>query len=557
MDKTMNRGVIYYNKGTKCLIRLLVSINSLRKHYTGPVTIISNGEESHRVCKQISEIAEYNLNYKEFDSSFIPEGSSTVFLETTLAHTYTPYDITIWLDSDTLVRGSIDELFDLAEEHDMVVPHFAGWSTQKGNISKRIRYWEQWYPNLIEDAINYGSAINCGVIAFKNSSEFMKNWYKHTLPGRDSFIPNETCMQVILPQYKHKLVEGKFNCSCKYGPVHDADTRVIHYHGRKHVRVPKEGSNKIQFGGDLWVSEFEEVIKKNPIDITNYVPGDDKQLRQYLEWKDNPEKYHSKHSKKNKKNRKVKTKGQHKVIEDKRTTIVTAVTPNYLEKLKLTLPTWKIKPQFKGCPLIVFVHGFENLADLDFIKSEWSNSRIVQWSMDKYDSMRELMLSAFVFGAAAEVETPYTIKIDCDSFFLDSKDVILDHMYDYDIAGHKWRYTKPGKWIADLDEWANKSGIPGDRYLNEEQTAEALNTKRYGHKRIASWICLHKTSFLLEISAFAGNSRLPVPSHDTFVWYMANRLPDKKWCWHNFKSMGCGTHTDIEVAKTRISEIAK
>jgi len=39
------KGVIYYNRGTKCCLRMLVSIFSLRRHYKGPVTVMIEGEQ--------------------------------------------------------------------------------------------------------------------------------------------------------------------------------------------------------------------------------------------------------------------------------------------------------------------------------------------------------------------------------------------------------------------------------------------------------------------------------------------------------------------------------
>ena len=49
----MKDGVIYLNSGTKCLVRLLVSIHSLRKYYDGPVAIVSVGEESHASSERL------------------------------------------------------------------------------------------------------------------------------------------------------------------------------------------------------------------------------------------------------------------------------------------------------------------------------------------------------------------------------------------------------------------------------------------------------------------------------------------------------------------------
>ena len=561
----LNRGVIYFNYGTGCLPRLFTSIHSLRKHYSGPVTIISQGDDSGKFFKSISKEDNFHkldVHVKDITID-VPEGHSFGFLITTLADTYTPYDLTIWLDADTLVRGSIDELFDEAEQHEVAVPNFANWGTAKGTIAKRINFWKQYYPEIIDKALNFGPAVNCGVYAWKHGARFMADWYKLTLPGRDSFIPNETCMQVVLPQYQHKIVDQKFNCSCKYSDCYDADVRVIHYHGRKHCRL-RDG--KLLNHADLWMAEYKEVLAENICGIKDWEPGGDRNLSKYykqLKTGGNPSVKKEKKKKESdfKPAKKVRTNME--PVTDKSITIVTAVTPNYLDKLKSTFPTWFKKKQFKDCPIVIFHHGFDKLDVLAPSLNEWAqdmkntyscNIKLVPWDMEKYDSMRELMLSAFVLGAPAVVETPYCVKIDCDTFFLDEQDVFADHHFTYDVAGHKWRYTKPGEWIAGLDDWCEKNKIPGNPYLNKAGREEALKSKRFGHPRIASWICLHKTSFLLEIAGIVADhgGRLPVPSHDTFVWYMAQRLPDKCWAWHNFKKNGAGTHTNLEVIKERV-----
>ena len=40
-----SRGVIYYNKGKKCVIRLITSLWSLIKVYNGNITVLLEGEE--------------------------------------------------------------------------------------------------------------------------------------------------------------------------------------------------------------------------------------------------------------------------------------------------------------------------------------------------------------------------------------------------------------------------------------------------------------------------------------------------------------------------------
>lgn len=529
VNTIMNTGVIYFNQGSKCLLRMIISIYSLRKYYDGPISVISSGDDSHKWCNDLFDDTDISVVYASFDKSL--EGKNDVYLKKASVNNWTPYEISVFLDADTLVRGNIDDLFEYAKKYDFVVPQFTSWTTDTKAIIRRINGWKDAHPNLIDGALSFGKAVNCGVFAFKKDTDFVLNWCKDIMPGRHNFIPDETGMQVTLQQYRHFVCDQKYNVSCKYSNPRDPDARIIHYHGRKHCRLNDDG--EIIYNGDLWLEEFKNAYNKNYLNIKE-APID----RMYKKYK----------------NFKPKRK-----ITDKRITIVTAVNPPYLEKLKTTLPTWQNKPQLKDCPLVVFHNGFDNAeSDLSFIKEiSGREVKLVSWDMDNAESTRELMLSAFVLKAPYEVDTPYWLKIDADAYFCDSQDVILDHFYEYDLAGHKWRYTKSpnnSSWLAMLDSWSEDKDIDGDNYLNEEETIESYKQKRYGHKRIASFVCLHNTEFTKEAAEYVDN-KLPVPSHDTYMWYLAERLPDRKWCWHNFKKLGVRNHTNIDKLRELVNEV--
>jgi hypothetical protein len=524
----MNTGVIYFNSGTKCLIRLLVSIWSLRKHYSGPITIITTGEESNKFCEKFKN-NKFNINIKNAIFPNVKDGKNSVFLQKASVNDHTPYDISIFLDSDTIVKGDITELFELANTYEFVVPQFSNWTTQTRAIIKRTEAWREFYPELVTEALKLAPAVNCGVFAFIKNSKFMINWCRNVTPGRNNFIPDETGMQVVLHKYKHVVADQIYNCSCKYSDPASPKTKIIHFHGRKHCRTDKNG--KIIYGGDIWMKEYEEAMDSNFMDIKEIAPHEDRQLRSYM--KQTPA-----------------------TPIDRSFTIVTAVNPPYLEKLKTVLPTWQLKPQLAKAPMIVFHNSFTDPEkELSFIKEVTKREvKLIPWEMKNTTSTRELMLSSFVFGAAAYVNTPYWIKIDGDAYFGNKDDCLLEHFWDYDVVGHKWHYSRPGAWIPILDDWAEANDIDGDAYLDEKQRIEATNSRRYGHKRFASYFCLHKTEFTIEAANLAGD-RLPVPSHDTYLWYLATRLPTCKWAQHHFKRLGINNSTDINKLKEVVAKI--
>lgn len=267
------RGVVYYNGGTSCAVRLLVSLTSLRRHYSGPVTVLSEGEESHRLCERIAVSA--NADLKEWNSG-VEEGVNRHFLAKTRCHVGTPYEISISLDSDTLIAGSTDDLFHEAAVSGFCIAQFSGWRSDGRTIAKRIREWAEFAPDDIEPAIRFGPAINTGVMAFRRSATLFADWYPLALRGRDCFIPDEVSCQILLPRHPHRVLDGRWNRSCKHDNPDAPDTRIIHFHGRKHCR------RGLPFHGARWVAEFEAVLRENVAGVREWMPAGDRVLHRHL-----------------------------------------------------------------------------------------------------------------------------------------------------------------------------------------------------------------------------------------------------------------------------------
>jgi len=252
------RGIIYYNSGTKCLLRMFVSLVSLRKVYNGNVVIfyfsrdVIDTPEAVEHCKAIAE--RFNCTTQEIDLN-VPKGKNQVFLERTKYCEVTPFDVSLSLDSDTIVQlHKISHYFDAAEENEFSIAQFADWKTYGGLIAKRIKYWDIHHKHLVERALEFGPAINCGCFAFRKDSKIMRDWYSHAVVGRDSFIADETCMQLLLPIFRHKIMPSVYNYSCKYekNPVKDAI--MIHYHGKKHCRCDQLGTPL--YNANQWLNHY-------------------------------------------------------------------------------------------------------------------------------------------------------------------------------------------------------------------------------------------------------------------------------------------------------------
>tara|TARA_R110000824_G_scaffold120382_4_gene275651 strand:- start:4652 stop:5404 length:753 start_codon:yes stop_codon:yes gene_type:complete len=182
-----------------------------------------------------------------------------------------------------------------------------------------------------------------------------------------------------------------------------------------------------------------------------------------------------------------------------------------------------------------------------------SNKNItgVVWNGDhlreKGADQREVMLTGLVWGAS-RIDTDYYIKIDTDTIAtpLTGNESrrrygwLPGEWFDDDLAftSHRWGYTRPSSFIRALDEWAE--GVPELRenpcpVLNLPDNPEA----RVSHPRIQSWFLIGTTRFARVVweMVLKNGGRMPCPSQDTLLWYVAERM-DWPYKRSNLKKRG-------------------
>lgn len=278
----MNNGILYINQGIKCIPRLIVSIYSLKKHYNGNICIVSIGEESNLWCLKIAK--HFGIYAFCIDKTNITGSSGDIYFEKARMNLFTPFDNTLIIDSDTLIIKDPSDIFPIIAENEFVLTQFSDWRTNGRTISHRIRQWSSICPDKVEDVISSNlPSINCGVVGFAKKNEFMEHWFDFTLKNPTAHLREETSAHVLLKSYKNKIVDSRYNCSCKYDNPRKDDVRIVHYHGRKHCRM-KDG--KLLYNADMWVEVFEEVRKQNICGIMEVIPNaGDRYLRGLLKGK--------------------------------------------------------------------------------------------------------------------------------------------------------------------------------------------------------------------------------------------------------------------------------
>lgn len=205
------------------------------------------------------------------------------------------------------------------------------------------------------------------------------------------------------------------------------------------------------------------------------------------------------------------------------------------------------KPSMRKMPMVAFYDRHE-LTERDvLLVVGHPDLKVVPWPPEgvEYpgivgskwtDPQREKMLSGFVHVPAAHVRTEYWLKLDTDVVAAGQDDWV-DPGWFVDkpsIVAHRWSFTKPADQMVRLDKWA-EYGREYLFYLNsfpplglEPRSPDA---SRLGHKRIISWCGFFRTTFTDICSRWAentcGRGRIPVPSQDGFMWYVATRLGNK------------------------------
>lgn len=484
-----SRGVIYYNRGTKCMIRLLVSFNSLRKHWNGPVTVICAGKQEEWFVREVKKMGA--------DIVEIPyrEGVGSLVLKSSLWR-HSPYDLTMFMDADTIVLNPIDEYFEYIREHGFVTGNFCNWKTSGGTISRRIKAWEKVAPDLITSAINFGPAVNTGINGWRRDATLLEEWEKLTEIGEKNGCTNrivdEISCQLLLPKHKCYVADTRWGESVKFGNINE-NTIIIHYHGSKHAG--NRPSNHI------WKVNYNELINLRDIKEIKDNTWGDKALKGYV-----------------------------KVIP-RNLTVVSAVNLKYSGEFKKHFPMWMRTENLMEMPFIIFAHKdcYDDIAQ--FLEPYKNIEKIVKWEFPVAANMREEMLSAFVFGTSKHVRTKYWMKLDCDCKPAGDKVIIPPEAFSSVITAPKWHYTKmkgdetgnEKHWLNRLDDWADSiKDFAGTARL----FPEGIKGRRYRHRRICSFCEIEKTTWTQHLAAMCGN-RLPVPSQDTTTWYAATRIKRK------------------------------
>lgn len=150
MSEKIEKGFLYIAFGDSFTKEALMSIESLKRYNSEPVLLLTDQELSPTIQKSVDYYAKIKPNHIRAKVDFISQ---------------TPFEKTVYLDSDTLIVRNISDMFDVLDRFDVGLVH--------DYARKRLKY-----SNLVPEyeKIPYAfSEFNGGIMAF-NNSERTKNF---------------------------------------------------------------------------------------------------------------------------------------------------------------------------------------------------------------------------------------------------------------------------------------------------------------------------------------------------------------------------------------------
>lgn len=225
-------GIISLLNGNKYNLRAYIFINSLREQYFGPATFLHNG-----VSKQFLKMIERRVDLVPIQ---LKQGLVNSYLLKTQVNRFSPFDNTIFMDTDMLVlKPFTKQIFKSIDKY--------GFTTTKTEYTvldkiphKRINQWRSIQPRRVKKCLRSKMpAINTGVFGFRRNHEIFSKWSDLAVNGFSvgADFAEEIACQLLLPEIKHNILGSEFNAGCtNYHNEDYSDARVVHYYRNRHIK---------------------------------------------------------------------------------------------------------------------------------------------------------------------------------------------------------------------------------------------------------------------------------------------------------------------------------
>lgn len=260
-------GMMFFNFGDKCAIRLLVALFTLRRYYSGPcVVMLAKGDAANEKLQH--DIKKLGCDVQWFDLERITKRNIKSVLKPGLLAD-SPYDATLIFDGDLVFRANPEELMPNLLSRGFLVTSFNNWWADKGPIRGRVGAMKDVLTEAeFAESQRHHEAINVGVLGYEKGrgDALHSAWEALTMKAKGKFIVDEIAMQCVFYKHPCYVTGPEWNSSCRNNNELNS-AKIVHYHGNKHTS-PKRTSSR------LWWAELGRLYRANLVDVKYWMSKD-------------------------------------------------------------------------------------------------------------------------------------------------------------------------------------------------------------------------------------------------------------------------------------------
>ena len=278
-----SRGCVFFNFGTSYILRLIVSIYTLRQVYNGPVTLFLDNTRCHnRLAKELRKF-DIDIQWSGVNGFHHTVVKPSIFGSS-------PYKTTLLFDGDLLFIRPFDELWAPLEEKGVLLtrfypnPYGAHGSIDRKGACCRIDHLndirhvlqKEEFEAASDGLLNRNLDINIGVMGcVKGKSDaFLRELDEriraYAAQERIIKFPVDEMLTLALSyRYQHYLAEEKWNCPEDefFRRTDIKDANIIHYFAEGLERGGRVlGRSRDTEAGKLWFAKLEELSRDQKLD---------------------------------------------------------------------------------------------------------------------------------------------------------------------------------------------------------------------------------------------------------------------------------------------------
>lgn len=228
---------------------------------------------------------------------------------------------------------------------------------------------------------------------------------------------------------------------------------------------------------------------------------------------------------------------------------IVAADREHAEELRHVFPTWiRWHPE-----LFRFIFLVDESLDYSYLPIP---DHPMYSIIERKSTQRDTMLWALLVQAPYLVSGSHWLKIDTDTVATGPGPPLTDYLDGVEsIAACPWGYSKPVDAITQLDTWYGAiTGEPPLEGVTYRPDGHSRERERCYYPRVIGWITIINTAFSRRVAEFLVEHPPPFISHDTLLWYLAERwkIPAKKI---KFRKLGWDHRLGLRSIKEKVAEV--